>query len=116
MEHFVVGGLYFMTWYADQVNQANQDGLVLVIDSLMFLGKNLDPNRQRDTWYFQDANSHCKYGPYPNNKVSGIPSDHYYGNLYLLHEEDLSQIAGCQELSTILTECLARRIKAGKSA
>jgi len=51
---FVVEGLYFMRWYPDQENQADQSGLCLVPDSVVFVGTNVDGDEERDTWYFQD--------------------------------------------------------------
>src|SRR5208337_1006792 len=65
---FVVGGLYFMLWYPDQENQADQSGLFLVPDSVVFVGRNVDGDEERDTWYFQDTKSYCAYGAYPNNE------------------------------------------------
>ena len=112
---FVHGGLYFMLWYPDQQNQADQSGLFLVPDSVVFVGKNVDSDEERDTWYFQDTKSFCAFGAYPNNRTEGLEPDNYYGRLYALNQEDLCQIADCQGLIDVLSKCIARRKSSGNS-
>ena len=114
MDQFVVGGLYFMTWYADQTDQSCQDGLFLVPDSLVFIGKNLDADDDRETWYFQDTDSYCLLGAYPHHSTPG--RDQSDARIYSLHEEDLYQVVDCQGLAKVLMDCQARRLKADKPA
>jgi hypothetical protein len=113
---FAIEGLYFMLWYPDQENQSHQSGLFLVPDSVVFVGRNVDGEEERDTWYFQDTRSFCAYGAYPNNEREGLGPDDYYGRLYALHEEDLFQIVDCKGLIEAASECMARWAKKGKPA
>jgi hypothetical protein len=103
-----------MLWYPDQENQADQSGLFLVPDSIVFVGRNVDGDEDRDTWYFQDTKSYCDYGAYPNNQSAGLGPDDYYGRLYALHEGDLSQIVDCQGLIDVMSQCIARRKRLGR--
>jgi len=111
---FALGGLYFMIWFPDQQNQRDQSGLFLVPDSLVFIGKNVDGDEECNTWYFQDTKSFCAFGAYPNNADAGLGPDDYYGRLYALHEEDLFQIADCEGLIDVVSQCIARRKRLGK--
>jgi hypothetical protein len=111
---FATDGLYFMIWFSDQENQSDQSGLFLIPDSLVFVGKNVDGDEECDTWYFQDTKSFCAFGAYPHNADAGLGPDDYYGRLYALHEEDLSQIVDCQGLIEVISQCITRRKTAGK--
>lgn len=112
-QEFAIGELYFMLWYADQDDQADQSGLFLVPESLVFIGKNLEGDEQIETWYFQDTKSYCAYGAYPNNAETGLGPDEYYGRLHALHQDDLFQIVDCRGLMEALAECVERRVKSG---
>jgi len=110
MAEFVVGGLYFMLWYADDKM------LYLAPDSLVFLGKDLDPEyREREAWYFQDSRSYFRHGAYPNVRVDEpSTSNRSVGELTRLHESELDQIVDLDGLAAEILECKARRSRIGK--
>jgi len=104
MAEFVVGGLYFMLWYADD------ERLYLAPDSLVFLGKDLDPESgEREAWYFQDSRSYFRQGAYPNSRVDESAPDRVVGELTRLHESELDQIVDLDGLAAEVLECKARR-------
>jgi hypothetical protein len=117
MTQFEVGGLFFMLWYPDQADQAKQDGLFLVPDSIVFIGKNLEPLEQDDdkgeSWWFQDTESFCKIGPYPQHRDTLQEKG---GRLIRLYERDLYQVVDCNGLARVLSECTTRRVRAAKPA
>jgi hypothetical protein len=92
------GKIYFMVWYCDH------EKLLPYIDSLAFIGKNLEEEVVRDTWYFQDTGSFFELGAFPNNK----PGDGRISRLYRLHEEDLFQVVDAEGLSEEVLKFQAR--------
>lgn len=79
---FEVGKIHFMVSYCDK------EKLFPYIDSLVFVGKNLETEVTRETWYFQNTESFFELGAFPNNR----PGDGCTSHVYLLHEKDLFQI------------------------
>jgi hypothetical protein len=118
MTDFVVGGLYFWIQYADRKR------LFLVPESVVFLGKNLEPTETEDLWYFQDAQSYCFYGPEtfsePFDEVTNeelgkiIASETLRTKLVTLPRDNLYQVADCEGLAKAASECAMRRAKLAK--
>jgi len=118
MTNFEVGGLYFWIQYADRKQ------LLLVPESVVFLGKNLDSTKTDDLWYFQDPRSYCFYGPEtfsePFDKVTNeqlgkiIAGETLPTTLVILSRDDLRQVADCEGLARAASECAARRAKLAK--
>jgi hypothetical protein len=92
---FSPGQLYFMVQYIDP------DLLVPVVQSVIFIGKNVDGEGE-DLWYFQDVESHSTLGEYPNAEVGP-------GDIFVLPEEGLSSIVVLDAVVKDLSECLDRR-------
>ena len=55
-DRFVVGEVYFRVKYGERLHKYP------LIDSFVFVGKNLSDEDQEDTWYFQFADSYAKFG------------------------------------------------------
>jgi len=68
----VVGGLYFM------LLRRELDKLDRVLDSIVFVGKNLgfegEPD-EKETWYFQDVRSYHACGAYPNHTDNAVQNE-----------------------------------------
>jgi hypothetical protein len=99
MTDYAIGTSYFRIWYADDAR------LYLVPDSLIFVGRNIE-ERNRDTWFFQDASSYLQLGAYPNHSDCDDPE--LSARVYFLHEEDLYQIVDLQGLQLEAEECADR--------
>jgi hypothetical protein len=57
MDHaFTVGEVYFRVKYAEPARKYP------LVESFVFVGKNLSDQDTEDTWYFQFADSFAKYG------------------------------------------------------
>ena len=118
--NFSVGGLYFWIQYADC------ERLLLVPESVVFLGKNLEANTSEDTWYFQDSRSYYVYGPETYSapfdreitekefaKMTAVsPST----TLVTLQKNNLYQVVDCEGLARAALECAMRRAAAEKPA
>lgn len=92
---FSPGKLYFMVQYIDS------DLLVPVVQSVIFIGKNVDGEGE-DLWYFQDVESHATLGEYPNAEVGP-------GDIFVLPREGLSSIVVLDAVVKDLSECSGRR-------
>jgi hypothetical protein len=93
----VVGGLYFMFFW-HKLSKVDR-----VLDSLVFVGKNLgfdgEPD-DRETWYFQDVESYSSRGAYPNH--SGGAEQTGDIRLISLEQNDVFGVFDCQRLAVKL--------------
>ncbi|MGH7840871.1 MAG: hypothetical protein ACREQT_05050 [Candidatus Binataceae bacterium] len=114
-----VGELYFWIQYADR------ERLFLIARSLVFLGKNMERTVSAETWYFQDPESYCFYGPetflepFDDNvdkeRVASVfANDTLRTTLVTLVEDNLYQVVNCEGLARAASDCAMRRAKVGK--
>jgi hypothetical protein len=106
MKSFTVGGLYFLVQYSDPRL------LIPAPMPMIFIGKNIEGRDKPNSWYFQDTDSYCQMGPYPNVRRNNRKKDN--GALYAVNDKQLHQVVDCRGLAEILLECGARRAKAGE--
>jgi len=120
LKNFSVGGLYFWIRYADC------ERLLLVPESVVFLGKNLEANISEDTWYFQDSRSYYIYGPetyaasfdreVTEKEFVNLASVSPPTALVTLQKNNPYQMVDCEGLARAALECAMRRAAAGKPA
>jgi hypothetical protein len=113
-KEFIVGEPYFMLWYPDRQDPSTRHSLLLDLNALVFVGKNLgldDRPDERETFYFQDARSYCSYGTYPNLSAA---SQHQVVKLFLLHRLELDEMVDGPALSKELIDCAERRANANE--
>lgn len=118
MNEFQIGELYFWIQYADR------ERLLLTPESIVFLGKNLNPTMSGDWWHFQDAKSYCIYGPetyseafdkeLTEEEFAKIANKDLPTTLVNLQREDLYHVVDCHGLAKAASECAMRRSNAGK--
>jgi hypothetical protein len=107
MKSFTVGGLYFLVQYSDRRL------LFPTPMPMIFIGKNIEAREKPNSWYFQDTDSYCLMGLYPNVRRNNRKKDS--GELYAVNGNQLHQVVDCGGLAEVLLECRARRAKAGES-
>lgn len=56
MSEFIVGEVYFEILYPDREQKYP------VIETLVYIGKNVFGDEKVDTWYFQPSESYARYG------------------------------------------------------
>ena len=95
---FVVGEVYFRIKYAELEQRYP------LIDSFVFVGKNLPDEGQEDTWYFQFADSYGKYG----SVVGTSGGDR---RVACVAANELKEMLDAQGLMDELAEALKRRTK-----
>lgn len=109
--NFRQGELYFILWYADA------EMLYLSPDSIVFIGKDLDPSQSEETWYFQDARSYCEAPPRdPASPILPVDQGEPVGTIYRFHAVELSQITDLEGLAAEVEKCRERRKRANSPA
>lgn len=101
MKSFTVGQLYFLYRFLD-------DGCVVpTIESLFFLGENIFPGEEGpDRWFFQDAASYVRGGPFSTERPSGLAresSKRPEGQLWEFTEDQVQDLLSATELGAKLT-------------
>ncbi len=95
-KHFIYGKPYFQLHFLDKNFEYP------IINSLVFIGKNLEGTQDVTSWFFQDAESYLEYGPYsgagievPANSNSNEKS---VGEVYSFPETQLDDVITVEEL------------------
>lgn len=96
-KEFIVGEPYFLLNYLDE------EFRFLNITSLIFIGKNLEVAQgETDLWFFQDAESYLKSGPYDGTgkeaPESSVSEQVAIGQVFDFPEAQLPNIVTMQEL------------------